>query len=240
MLCQGVDCNGHGTCQSDATRAVCHCDSGYALNITATNCVPTPGDCVGVDCGNAGTCKVYPFQGASCECDIGYVAYGRGCVAERRMHCRDRNGGLVNRGTIRCNEADTDLEVCHDGDGDGLMEWIFGATCVMGGSCAQNCLGRVCPDQPCPVGTVCVPEAHEMPLGVCVATCDCTNCANCSPDNGDGRWNDWQEYCGAAPNQSPAVQACNLPCPNAGDGCIPYNPSICWPIEGCFSGTPGP
>jgi hypothetical protein len=100
-----------------------------------------------------------------------------------------------------------------------------------GGACVLD------PD-PCDVTTcdtdqACVSEAHCMPLGACVATCDCTNCGNCGPDNSDGRWNDWQEYCGNL-NASPATMACTRPCP-AGDGCLPYSPAICWPMEGCFS-----
>jgi hypothetical protein len=237
-LCQGVDCNTHGTCLSDDTRAVCHCDPGYALNLSPTNCVTTPAACVDMACSGHGTCQAQIYGGGQCACDPGYVGYGMGCIPERRTMCRDRSGHLTTRGTIRCSDDDTHLEVCHDGDGDGLVEWIFGATCVSGGSCAANCLGVKCPGQPCPVGTACVEEAHQQPLGVCVPTCDCSNCGNCGGDNSDGRWNDMQEYCGAAPNQSPAVAACNLPCPNAGDGCIPYAPAICWPIEGCFSGTP--
>jgi hypothetical protein len=79
-----------------------------------------------------------------------------------------------------------------------------------------------------------VSEAHGQPLGVCVDTCDCSNCGNCAYDNADGRWNDMQEYCGNL-KASPATVTCNKPC-GGGAGCIYYGAvNICWPLEGCFS-----
>jgi hypothetical protein len=92
------------------------------------------------------------------------------------------------------------------------------------------CAGVTCPD-----GQACVSEAHGEPLGVCVDTCDCSNCGNCAYDNADGRWDDMQEYCGNL-KQSPATVVCNKPCAGAGSGCIYYGAvNICWPLEGCFS-----
>jgi hypothetical protein len=189
-----------------------------------------------VSCGTHGTCITGFMGGASCACAAGYQPYGARCIEERRIACRDRDGSLALRGTSRCSADDRALEVCNDGDGDRLVEWIFGVACAGRLACSQGCLGAPCPGQPCPVGTTCVETAHEQPLGVCVVTCDCANCGNCGGDNSDGRWNDWQEHCGAA--SAPAVTACNLPCPNAGDGCIPYSPGLCWPMEGCFSAAP--
>jgi hypothetical protein len=94
---------------------------------------------------------------------------------------------------------------------------------------SDPCAGVVCPE-----GQACVSEAHGQPLGVCVDTCDCSNCGNCSYDNADGRWDDMQEYCGNLKN-SPATMACNRPC-GGGMGCIYYGAvNICWPLEGCFS-----
>jgi hypothetical protein len=224
----------HGVCRGDG----CHCDPGFHAALDNRSCVDdvdTP--CAGISCGDHGNCQVNPFLGASsCVCDAGFTAYGFGCVDSRTLACDDGAGGSEPRGSSRCDPTDTYLEVCGDGDGDGLMEWIYGADCASGGSCASTCLGVGCDVQPCPAGTVCVPEAHEQPLNVCVPSCDCGNCGNCGADNSDGRWNDEQEYCGAAPNTSPATTKCTLPCPSAGDGCIPYDPPICWPIEGCFSG----
>ncbi|HEY3356494.1 MAG TPA: hypothetical protein VGQ83_24800 [Polyangia bacterium] len=121
-----------------------------------------------------------------------------------------------------------------------------GACAVVGGVAACTCpagyrvAGADCVLDPDPCATTtcdadhaCVPEAHCQPLGACVATCDCGNCGNCGPDNSDGRWDDWQEYCGNL-MASPATLACTRPCP-AGEGCLPYSPAICWPMEGCFS-----
>lgn len=242
-LCSGVTCNGHGSCYSDTSHATCLCDVGYHAVASSQNCTANmPGDaCDGIDCGGFGTCVVNPvINSAQCECLPGFVAYGTACLRERRLNCRDAQGNPVGRGATRCSADDLSIETCWDEDGDGLLEWTFGVACAGGLTCSGGCLAMKCPDQPCPVGTVCVPEAHQQPLGVCVPTCDCTNCSNCGADNSDGRWNDEQESCGNQPNTSPALQACNLPCPNAGDGCIPYNPSICWPIEGCFSAPPKP
>ena len=100
-----------------------------------------------------------------------------------------------------------------------------------GGKCVLN--PNPCDTTTCESGTACVPEAHCQPLGVCVQICDCSNCGNCGSDNSDGKWNDYQEYCGN-PNASPATTSCTTPCPS-GHGCLPYNPPICWPNEGCFS-----
>jgi hypothetical protein len=95
--------------------------------------------------------------------------------------------------------------------------------------------GDPCANVVCPAGQACVSEAHGQPLGVCVDTCDCSNCGNCAYDNADGRWDDMQEYCGNL-KSSPATMACNKPCQSAGSGCIYYGAvNICWPLEGCFS-----
>lgn len=238
--CAVLTCE-HGRCTRGADgQEMCLCDAGYAGNLNASACVPAAGTaCAAVQCGALGTCVPGIFGGAGCECVEGAVPYGATCIDADKISCVDRDGHRASRGSIRCDATDAHLEVCHDGNGDGLMEWIFGAECVAGGSCAASCLGVICPDQPCPVGTVCVPEAHEQPLGVCVATCECNNCGNCSLSAGDNRWDDWQEHCGTAPNSGgPATSSCSLPCPNAGDGCIPYDQGICWPMEGCFSAAP--
>jgi hypothetical protein len=200
--------------------------------------VPTTGPCAGVTCSGHGVCMVqFVLQQPTCNCDPGYLAYGLGCTLERRLACRNADGSIATRGSTRCSQDDMSIEVCHDADGDRLVEWTHGVDCANGMLCSQGCLGAPCPGQPCPIGTSCVESAHGQPLGVCVAICDCQNCGNCGPDNSAGQWNDEQQYCGNG-TSSPATAACALPCPNAGDGCIPYSPSICWPIEGCFSATP--
>lgn len=91
-----------------------------------------------------------------------------------------------------------------------------------------------CATANCSATEYCVPEAHCQPLGVCVPRCDCSNCPNCDANNLDHKWDDMQEYCGAAINTSPATMACANPCP-AGQGCLPYAEQFCWPLEGCFS-----
>jgi hypothetical protein len=95
--------------------------------------------------------------------------------------------------------------------------------------------GMPCDSVTCPPGQACVNEAHGQPLGVCVDTCDCSNCSNCDYTAQDGRWNDMQEYCGNL-NSQPATMRCNVPCQGGGQGCIYYGAvNICWPLEGCFS-----
>lgn len=232
-----LTCEGHGVCVSGATQQpMCLCEPGYYGGIVPTSCKPAAGTpCETATC-LGGTCTVGIWGGAVCQCPAGTLVYRDRCVPENKLACRDRDGSRAMRGTTRCSVDDSTVEVCHDGNGDGTVEWIFGATCADGGACS-SCRTKPCPEQPCPVGTACVEQAHERPLGVCVTTCDCNNCTNCGPDNSDGRWNDWQESCGAPAANTP-TQACRLPCPNAGDGCIPYEPAICWPMEGCFSGAP--
>jgi len=234
-LCLGISCEGHGTCVVRDGHAQCHCDSGYANQISVTTCVPVAGtDCAGVDCG-AGTCLIGapPVGLLSCQCDPGFVTYGTACVPERRIFCRTTDGKLASRGTTRCGANGSSLDVCRDADGDGLVEWAFGVDCAGGTTCANGCLNAACPNQPCPIGTACVTEAHGMPLGVCVPTCDCTNCGNCAAQNFSGGAQ--QLTCGG---MNPPQKACNSPCPNPSDGCIPYDPPICWPLEGCLSGPP--
>jgi len=173
-----------------------------------------PNSCQGVTCSGHGTCIVADGGVASCSCEAGYHAVGLTCV-------QDETCAGVTCG--RC------------------------ATCkVIGGVAQCTCPegfrleGNGCVVDPDPCATIdcgpdkaCVPEAHCQPLGACVDTCDCSNCGNCGPDNSDGRWNDWQEYCGNL-NSQPATMRCNKPCP-PGEGCLPYSPAICWPMEGCFS-----
>jgi hypothetical protein len=149
-----------------------------------------------------------------CACNPGYHDEGLACVADET--CTG----------IDCGRCGT-CEVL-----DGL------ATCTCPPGLTHDGTGCVvtpdpCSPSPCGVDEYCVPEAHCQPLGACVPLCDCSNCGNCGGDNSDGRWDDWQEYCGNLMS-SPATLTCNNPCP-PGDGCLPYSIQFCWPMEGCFS-----
>jgi hypothetical protein len=173
-----------------------------------------PSTCVGVTCSGHGTCSDATGT-AVCSCEFGYHAVGDSCVVDET--CAGKSCGQcgqcqVVKGVAQCS--------CPQD-----YAWT-GTDCKLAID--------PCANANCTIDEYCVPEAHCQALGACVQTCDCSNCPNCGPDNSDGRWNDWQEYCGAAPNQSPATMACTRPCP-AGTGCLPYNPGICWPMEGCFS-----
>jgi hypothetical protein len=246
--CQGIDCGGHGACLSDPiTGVICHCEVGYFLSYSNTNCQPATGtQCDGVSCGGFGTCLINGMF-STCGCDPGYTTYGQYCVLEKKLGCRDVDNSYQPLGTSRCSADDTHVEVCWDGNNDGLAEWIDGqVTCPAGETCstckshpclatgyAQECpAGETC--VPCPIGSHCVPEAHGQPLYICAAACNCDNCANCQdPAN----LQDWQEYCGNT-GSSPATQACTIPC-QPGDGCLPWGAnSICWGMEGCFSAPP--
>lgn len=248
--CQNVDCGGHGACLVDPLEgARCHCDVGYYLAHSRTNCVAAAGSkCDGVSCGGFGTCWVQSMF-ATCSCDPGYMPYAGQCIPEGKLGCRDIDDSFVLRSTRRCSADDTHMEVCWDGNGDGIAEWVDGqVTCPNGEKCSvcitRPCLaagypGKECPAGetcvPCPIGTQCVPEAHSQPIYVCMPKCDCTNCPNCEDSS---YFIDWQEYCGN-PNASPATMACKVPCPMDGDGCLPWGAnSICWGMEGCFSAAP--
>ena len=165
-------------------------------------------------CSGHGTCSVQSGA-AQCACDAGYHAAGLAC--EMDQSCAG----------VTCGNC-------------GSCEVVGGvATCTCPPDYAlqgNDCVLAIdpCANAGCTAEEYCVPEAHCQALGACVPLCDCSNCANCGPDNSDGKWNDWQEYCGAAPDQSPATMACNKPCPS-GQGCLPYQIQFCWPIEGCFS-----
>jgi len=174
-----------------------------------------PGVCDGVTCSGHGTCQ--PSDGgASCLCANGYHAAGLACEADET--CAGVTCGRCAQCAVVVGKATCTCPAQMKPDGN------------------QGCVvdPNPCDTTTCGADEYCVPEAHCSPLGACVKTCDCSNCPNCAPDNSDGRWDDWQEYCGAAPNQSPATMACTRPC-GPGEGCIPYSPSICWPMEGCFS-----
>lgn len=170
--------------------------------------------CAGVTCGGQGTCSVTDGV-AACKCVPGYHAVGLTCVVDETC------AGKVCGSCGYCM----------------VIEGVATCTCpkdyaLQGNDCKLTF--DPCASAGCTSDQVCVPEAHCQALGACVQKCDCSNCPNCGPDNSDGKWNDWQEYCGAAPNQMPATMVCNKPCP-PGEGCLPYQTQFCWPIEGCFS-----
>jgi len=233
--CKGKTCAANELCIVKSGQATCVCAPGYIKS--GQSCVlPAPGSpCDGQTCGGHGNCSVNVILGgAQCNCFPGYIGWGLSCIDLRVTGCLDANGSYVGRGTARCDATDTFLEVCHDGNGDGLNEWIFGVKCNKT-PCSTACLGVGCANgQACPVGTVCVPEAHQMPLNICVPTCDCSNCGNCSLADFAGGV--LQAYCGS--KTSPPTAACKLPCPSPGDGCIPYSPAMCWPMQGCLSKAP--
>jgi hypothetical protein len=121
---------------------------------------------------------------------------------------------------------------------DGIATCVCPEDFVLSGGNLSDCTPSPdpCDGVDCSPDGACVPEAHCQTLGVCVPTCDCSNCGNCGSDNSDGRWDDMQEYCGNLMS-SPATIVCAKPCPNQGDGCLPWG--ICWGMEGCFSAPPG-
>jgi hypothetical protein len=176
------------------------------------------GSCTGVTCSGHGSCAPGDAGQPTCVCQPGYHDVGLECVADESC------SGITCGRCANCQVLDGSATcVCPDGF-------------VLTGGNLSDCTPSPdpCAGIDCGADGYCVPEAHCAPLGACVPTCDCSNCPNCGPDNSDHRWDDWQEYCGAQPDQSPATMVCNKPCAG-GEGCLPYNPGICWPMEGCFS-----
>lgn len=204
---------GHGTTGTTGHGAASQGGSGSTTASTSSTGTSTDA-CSGVTCSGHGHCAT-DMGPAQCACDAGYHAAGLDCVADQTcagVSCGNCGTCQVQGGVATC-------------------------TCPQDYTRQGNdCVLAIdpCASAGCAADEACVPEAHCQPLGACVKTCDCSNCGNCGPDNSDGRWDDWQEYCGAPPNQQPATKACARPCP-AGEGCLPYQPAICWPIEGCFS-----
>jgi hypothetical protein len=170
--------------------------------------------CAGVTCSGHGTCSA-PMGQPSCTCQAGYHPSGLDCAVDET--CTGKSCGTCGACEVQNGVATCTCPMDYAWDGTDCKLAID--------PCANANCG---PDQ------FCVPEAHCQALGACVDTCDCSNCPNCGPDNSDGRWNDWQEYCGAQPDQMPATMKCNKPC-TGGAGCLPYAVQICWPLEGCFS-----
>jgi len=232
--CDGVTCSGHGTCYINAGEAMCRCDDGF--HAEGLSCVSDSGSpCDGVTCSGHGTCHVIPIvERAECNCDPGYIPYGLSCVEESILGCRGSDGVFYPRGTRRCGTDDTIIEVCRDANGDGRMEWAFGANCVNGTTCSGGCLNAPCNVQPCPLETSCIQTVHGEDAWICVVTCDCSNCGNCDMQDFVDCGGCWTLYCGSPGD--PPTTLCSKPCPSPGEGCIPYTPPICWPGEGCMSG----
>ena len=156
---------------------------------------------------------------AHCQCPQGYHLEDNQCVASGPTNCAE----------IDCPGRCRSCEVIN-----GLAQCVCAQGFEFNG---QDCVvaDDPCNPNPCDHATqVCVPSAHCQPLGACAQRCDCSNCPNCDGDNSDGKWDDLQQHCGNG-TSSPATMACNNPCPNPGDGCLPYAEQFCWPMQGCFS-----
>jgi hypothetical protein len=205
----GTHATGSGTSSSGA-----HTGGGGHGGAAASTSSSGSGDpCAGVTCSGHGTCSVQMGQ-ATCACQPGYHAVGADCAMDET--CSGKSCGtcgfcMVMGGVATCTCPQdyawngTDCKLTFD----------------------------PCATANCAADQACVPEAHCQALGACVDTCDCSNCPSCTPDNSDGKWNDWQQFCGPDPAQTTPTMACNKPCAN-GDGCLPYTTQICWPLEGCF------
>ena len=243
----GLTCGGHGQCFVSDGLESCNCDDGYYHRLSTAGCEAAAGTaCEGVACSSHGTCLTSLYGGVSCHCDPGYYAYGATCTPETRWGCRDRDGSFKARGTSRCSDDNTVIETCRDADGDGNVEWAFGATpsCAAGPTCSA-CIGAGCNvaagGQPCPKEQYCMQSTHELEVWACVQSCDCTNCGDCGL--GDGCYQGMQAFCGGC-STGPATVTCKWPCTNGGDGCIPYSDpasgavGLCYPMEGCFSAPP--
>ncbi len=169
---------------------------------------PLSNPCSGVTCSGHGTCAPGDGGQAACTCEKGYQASGLNCVSNQLC-------AAVQCG--RCQEC-------------AIVNGVATCTCLAGFK--PNGADSCTPDpNPCdtancvPGQEQCVTEVHCVPSGMCVPTCDCSNCANCGPGSA------WGTQCQDADG---GPLACNKPCPN-GDTCLPYSPGMCWPGEGCYS-----
>jgi hypothetical protein len=200
--------------------------------------------CDGIACGAHGTCFAGPpFNSPECRCDGDTIPYGLACASMHAIRCVDADGTLKDKGTIRCNAANTAFEVCRDGNGDGAVEWVASGSpsCAAGTTCSA-CLDTKCDNgdgtggQACPTGTVCMGLVHQTPVYRCQPSCDCSNCGTCDP----GQFTGYQRACGStADSAANPTKACASPCPHASDGCLPYGASAyCFGNEGCFSAAP--
>ena len=104
--CAGVTCSGHGTCLPAGPLAVCTCDDGYLLDVSALNCLP---EVVAADAdGDAGYVD-YPVRGmfSGMRADIVVLIDNSGSMAQEQ-------GAL----TLRFPELIAELVDPRDADGD--------------------------------------------------------------------------------------------------------------------------
>ncbi len=239
--CVGQTCGGHGHCLADRGRAECHCDAGFIQASGALSCQPVGTTaCVGVSCGAGGTCALQASAfgvEAICSCDPGFVSYGRACVREELLFCRDALDMTVPRGTARCSANSTTVESCYDTNADGTLEWGPANLSCPSGTCDASCLAQDCSIAGCPNGGACMGSLDGMHVGLCVPACNCANCGNCGAG---GSFSNFQAFCGNRSGE-PATIACSMPCPGVRDGCIPLPLSgggFCFTDQGCFSAPP--
>jgi hypothetical protein len=104
--CTGVTCSGHGACLSAGPLAVCTCDDGYLLDVSALNCLP---EAVAADAdGDAGYVD-YPVRGSfsGMRADIVILVDNSGSMAQEQAAL-----------TLRFPELIADLVNPGDLDGD--------------------------------------------------------------------------------------------------------------------------
>jgi len=95
--CEGVDCSGHGTCESQGGEPHCNCEWGYETSADGKDCIPEGGDaCTGIDCSGHGDCRMDDNQQPYCECDANYWP------AETGLECIDKDSCGGGCGDIGC------------------------------------------------------------------------------------------------------------------------------------------
>jgi hypothetical protein len=172
-----------------------------------------PDPCAGVLCSGHGSCKPNASNQPECACESGYHPVGLECVVDET--CVGVECGY-------CAECQ-------------VVDGHAGCVCppgfkLSGMDCEVD--GDPCASVSCDPGMVCVPAHHCQIDPGCTPTCDCSNCGTCSMQDFVNA-GAMVLYCGSG-QQAPATMACALPCPS-GMGCIPYQPPICWGMQGCMS-----
>jgi len=105
------DCNGHGSCHEGK----CNCLDGW----TGTECETPPNVCLNVNCGPNSTCSVSNGQPV-CVCTGGYTMNPVSGLC-------DVSPSACDPGPAGCQETSTDVEECHQNDGN-----FLGCDCAPG------------------------------------------------------------------------------------------------------------
>ena len=78
-VCNGVTCNGHGTCVANGASATCTCNTDFHAD--GLSCLSDADACSGQTCSGHGTCAASGGS-ASCTCNTGFHVSGLNCLSD--------------------------------------------------------------------------------------------------------------------------------------------------------------